>query len=85
MKSKKLTDNELRMLKMNTRVEFNNKIKELMRTTNMGIMDSILFYCEENKLEYETVSDLISQENKQRLREEAETINLLPKTAKLPI
>ena len=85
MKSKKLTDKELKMLKMKTKTEFNNKIKELMKTTHMGIMDSILFYCEENKVEYETVSGLISQENKQILREEAELNNLLPKTAKLPI
>lgn len=84
MKSKKLTDDELKMLKMKTRVDFNNKIKSIVKKTNMSIMDAILYYCEENKLEYETVSDLISQEHKQKLREEAEEVNLLPKTAKLP-
>lgn len=85
MKLKKLTDEELKMLKIKTKIDFNEKIKDIMNTTKMSVMDSILHYCDENKVEYETVSELISQENKQKLREEAEMINLLPKTAKLPI
>ena len=40
---------------------------------------------DENKLESETIAKLINANLKMKLREEAEQLHFLPKTAKLPI
>jgi hypothetical protein len=51
----------------------------------MNYLDAILFYCEEKGLEPETIKGLISAENKENLRNDAEKLNFFPKTSKLPI
>ena len=51
----------------------------------MPIMDAILHYCEQNKLEYETAASLISTDLKRVLRKEAEDLNFIQTTSKLPI
>jgi hypothetical protein len=48
-------------------------------------MDAVLYYCESNNMEPETAGSLINGKLKQRIREEAEVLNFLPKTARLPI
>jgi hypothetical protein len=50
-------------------------------------MDAILWYCEENKIEVETVGRLISKALKEKIQVECTTANLLklPETGKLPI
>ena len=73
------------MLNVNDRLEFNEKIASLVTTSNMNYLDAILFYCEEKGLEPETIKGLISAENKENLRTDAESLNFFPKTSKLPI
>ena len=73
------------MLNVNDRLEFNEKIAALVTTSNMNYLDAILFYCEEKGLEPETIKGLISAENKENLRNDAEKLNFFPKTSKLPI
>ena len=73
------------MLNVNNRLEFNEKIASLVTTSNMNYLDAILFYCEEKGLEPETIKGLISAENKENLRNDAEKLNFFPKTSKLPI
>ena len=73
------------MLNVNDRLEFNEKIASLVTTSNMNYLDAILFYCEEKGLEPETIKGLISAENKENLRNDAEKLNVFPKTSKLPI
>ena len=51
----------------------------------MPLMDAILHYCEQNKLEYETAASLISTDLKRVLRKEAEDLNFIQQTSKLPI
>jgi len=50
-------------------------------------MDAILWYCEENKIEVETVGRLISKALKEKIQVECTTANLLklPEEGKLPI
>ena len=73
------------MLNVNDRLEFNEKIASLVTTSNMNYLDAILFYCEEKGLEPETIKGLISAENKENVRNDAEKLNFFPKTSKLPI
>ena len=50
-------------------------------------MDAILWYCEENKIEVETVGRLISKALKEKIQVECTTANRLklPEVGKLPI
>jgi hypothetical protein len=50
-------------------------------------MDAILWYCEENKIEVETVGRLISKSLKEKIQVECTTANLLkmPEAGKLPV
>jgi len=50
-------------------------------------MDAILFYCEENQIEVESVSRLISKTLKEKIQVEASKANLIkmPETGKLPV
>jgi len=50
-------------------------------------MDAILWYCEENKIEVETVGRLISKALKEKIQVECTTANLLklPEAGKLPV
>ena len=50
-------------------------------------MDAILWYCEENQIEVESVGRLISKALKEKIQVEASKANLIkiPETGKLPI
>ena len=72
-------------LNLNSAKEFFLKIEDIVNDTKMSYMDSVLFYCEQNEMEPETAATLITGKLKQKIREEAEDLNFLPKTAKLPI
>jgi len=72
-------------LNLNSAKEFFLKIEDIVNDTKMSYMDSVLFYCEQNEMEPETAATLITGKLKQKIREEAEDLNFLPKTAKLPV
>ena len=72
-------------LQTQTAKEFFVKIEDIVTDTSMSYMDAVLYYCESNKMEPETAGGLINGKLKQRIREEAEVLNFLPKTARLPI
>tara|TARA_B100000424_G_scaffold199592_1_gene156711 strand:- start:407 stop:553 length:147 start_codon:yes stop_codon:yes gene_type:complete len=48
-------------------------------------MDAVLHYCDQNNMEPETAAQLVNTKLKAQIREEAEVLNFLPKTAKLPL
>ena len=73
------------MLNVNDRIEFNDTISTLVNKTDMNYLEAIIHYCEDNNLEIETIKGLISADNKERLRDDAEKLNFFPKTSKLPI
>ena len=51
----------------------------------MSYLDAMLYHAEENGLESETVAGLVNTKTKTKLREEAEELHFMPRTAKLPI
>ena len=65
--------------------EFYIKIQELVEETKLSYMDAVLHYCDQNGMEPETAAQLINGKLKAQIREVAEELNFLPKTAKLPI
>ena len=72
-------------LQTQTSNEFYTKIVALVEQTKLSYMDAVLHYCDQNGMEPETAAQLINGKLKAQIREEAEELNFLPKTAKLPI
>ena len=72
-------------VKMNNSMLFMENIEKLVQKTNMSYIDAIMFYCEENKLEPETAGKMVGGKLKQHIQEEAESLNLIQRTSKLPI
>ena len=73
------------LLNMYTSEQYNIEIEELVEKTSMSYLDAMLYHADENGLESETVAGLINVKTKTKLREEAEKLNFMPKTSKLPI
>jgi hypothetical protein len=51
----------------------------------MTLMDTIVTHCDQTGLEIEVSATLISPALKQMIKEEAQSMNMMKKTAKLPI
>ena len=73
------------LLNMFTSERYNDEINEIVDRTKMSYLDAIMYHADENGLESETVAGLINVKTKNKLREEAEALNFMPKTSKLPI
>ena len=72
-------------LQTQTSAEFYTKIVKLVEETKLSYMDAVMHYCDLNNMEPETAAQLVNTKLKAQIREEAEVLNFLPKTAKLPI
>ena len=73
------------LLNMFTSERYNDEINEIVDRTKMSFLNAIMYHADENGLESETVAGLINVKTKNKLREEAEALNFMPKTSKLPI
>jgi len=76
---------EVKMPTKNEISEFSMKIAEMAEESNLTIMDAIVGYCEQTGIEIDVASTLISSALKSKLREEAQELNLLKKSARLPL
>lgn len=65
--------------------EFSLYIEEKVISNKIGYMDAVIHYCAELDIEIESISKLINQSLKDKIRLEAEEFNYLKKQAKLPI
>ena len=72
-------------LNLYTSERYNSEIEEIVERTSMSYLDAMLYHADENGLEAETCAGLINVKTKTKLREEAEILNFIPKTSKLPI
>jgi len=50
----------------------------------MSYLDAISYYCEDTKMEPETVGKLVQGNLKAKLREEVTALHFLPKSATIP-
>lgn len=65
--------------------EFSLYIEEKVVKEKIGYMDAIIHYCGEVDIDIESISKLINQSLKDKIRLEAEENNYIKKQAKLPI
>ncbi len=67
-----------------TPIKFSQEIERLVKRSNglITYIEAIVTYCQENDIEIETVSKLISKPLKERLRHEAERLNYMKQRSK---
>jgi hypothetical protein len=65
--------------------DFSTKILEMADEQRQPCMDVIVQYCDETGIEVEVAATLVSSFLKARIREEAQSVNLIKKAAKLPL
>jgi hypothetical protein len=65
--------------------DFSVMIKDLADSKRLGLMDAICHHCKETGLEIEVAATLVSSALKAELKEEAQGLNLMKKSSKLPI
>jgi hypothetical protein len=63
------------------------EVERLVTDCGLDYIDALLYYAEKNGLEVETVASMVKSNAKikAKVRIEGETLNFLPKTARLPI
>lgn len=65
--------------------KFSILIENMSNEMKIGLMDAICHHCKETGMEIEVAATLISSALKAKIKEEAQDLNLLKKSSKLPI
>jgi hypothetical protein len=65
--------------------QFSVMIEQMAEKQKVGLMDAICHHCKETGLEVEVAATLISSALKAKIKEEAQELNLIKKSSKLPI
>lgn len=70
-----------------TNSTFVDDIEALCKTKNMDYIDAVVMWCENNKVEVEYMANLIKKDPvmKSKIQVEAENLNVLKRSARLPI
>ena len=82
-----LKRNLMQLTNIKTSSDFVKEIAQLVADKNISFFDAVIYYCEINNLEVETAASMIKQSTvlKSKIQYEAEELNLMRKTARLPI
>ena len=65
--------------------EFSLKIENIVYAKKgISYLDAVLLYCEQHDVDPSTVGNLISKSIKDKIAVEAQNLNYLPKTGRLP-
>ena len=62
--------------------KFAHDIEQIVMTSKINYIEAIVTYCEDNGIEFESVSKLISKPLKEKLKNEAMQLNFLKKTSR---
>ena len=67
--------------------KFAIEIEKIVAEENLNYIDAIVYYCESNNLEVDSITKLMSKPLKERLKWDAIRLNFMKKTsrAKLPL
>lgn len=68
-------------------INISKEIEKLMKNGDVDIIDAVCHWCSENNVDVETVATLIKKDSvlKSKIQVEAENLNILSKSARLPI
>ena len=70
---------------LNTAKTFSMNIENIVLEKNITHMDAVLWYCEQEGIEPDTINRLISKSLKEKIEANARELNYLERQAKLPI
>jgi len=65
--------------------QFQMKIEEIVVETKYNYMEAIVHHCELTGMEIELASSLVNKDLKAKIEVDAQELNMLPKTTRLPI
>ena len=72
-------------MSLNSPKTFTLEIENIVKDKNLTHMEAVLWYCQNEGIEPDTVGSLISKGLKQKIEANARELNFLPKQAQLPI
>ena len=72
-------------MKVNTPKIFSMKIEEVVKEKGISHLDAVLWYCQLEGIEPDSVSSLITKGLKEKIEANARDLNFLPRQAQLPI
>tara|TARA_B100001013_G_C24572103_1_gene426982 strand:+ start:711 stop:929 length:219 start_codon:yes stop_codon:yes gene_type:complete len=64
---------------------FAQKIEEIVKDKQITHMEAVLWYCDDQEIEPDSVKGLISKALKEKIEANARDLNFLPRQAQLPI
>ena len=64
---------------------FAQKIEEIVKDKQITHMEAVLWYCDDQEIEPDSVKGLISNALKEKIEANARDLNFLPRQAQLPI
>ena len=70
---------------LTTSKTFTITIENIAKEKHITHMDAVLYYCEQEGIEPESISSLISKGLKEKIEANARDLNFLPRQAQLPI
>ena len=70
---------------LNSPKTFTIEIENIVKEKSLTHMEAVLWYCQKEGIEPETVGSLISKGLKEKIEANARELNFLPKQAQLPI
>jgi len=73
------------MIDVLNREKFSQIIERTVIEKRLSYMDAIVWWCEENEFDIQDVNKLVSPLIKEKIKVEAENLNFLPKSSRLPI
>lgn len=77
----------MKISNVRTSTDFVKEIDKIVIAKNVTFFDAVIHYCELNNMEVETAATLIKQSTvlKAKIQVEAENLNMVKRSARLPI
>jgi hypothetical protein len=69
------------MLNVKSTKEFCSEIERYAKDFKLSYIEAIVDYCEDNDLDVEAVSKMVSSNMKEKIQYEAENLNMMPRTS----
>lgn len=72
-------------MSLNTPKIFALKIEDIVKEKEISHMEAVLWYCNDQDIEPDTVKGMVSKPLKEKIEANARELNFLPRQAQLPI
>lgn len=72
-------------MSLNTPKIFALKIEDIVKEKNITHMEAVLWYCNDQDIEPDTVKGMVSKPLKEKIEANARDLNFLPRQAQLPV